>query len=65
MEIRIEHKEYPNFDLMLDDIKNLGILKYFLVVNDEEVEITKNMAFGITEALDEYKREFVKNDKLH
>jgi len=36
-------------------------LEYILVVNDEEVHISKNMAFGIAGALDEYKEE-VRNE---
>jgi hypothetical protein len=44
---------------------SLGIpeleLEYILVVNDEEVAISKDMAFGIAGALEEYKEE-VRNE---
>jgi hypothetical protein len=51
--------EYPPYTDNLD-LPKLE-LEYILVVNDEEVAISKDMAFGIATALDEYKQE-VRNE---
>lgn len=38
-------------------------LDYFLIVNGEEVQITREMAYGITGFIDEYRNEI--REKLH
>jgi len=44
------------FELPFTKIKRLD-LEYILCVNGEEIAISKDMAFGIAGALDEYKEE--------
>jgi hypothetical protein len=44
------------FELTFTKIKRLD-LEYILCVNGEEITISKDMAFGIATALDEYKQE--------
>lgn len=60
MHIRLDTKDYDNFGDMLADIRTKGISEYFLVVNDEEVQITQTMAFGVTAFFDEYNKEVCK-----
>ena len=62
MSIRIEDKHYADFGEILDAFKDNTILRYFLVVNDDEVEIPPSMAFGMTAFFDEYNREVCKID---
>ena len=62
MSIRIEDKNYVNFEQILDAYKGKTILTYYLVVNDEEVEITPTMAAGMAYFFDEYNQEVCKLD---
>ena len=55
-----QKNDYFDFGELLDDIKSDNLIKYFLVVNDEEIEITSTMAFGISYFFDEYNREVCK-----
>ncbi len=52
-----QKNEYFDFGELLDDIKSDNVIKYFLVVNDEEIEIPSSMAAGISYFFDEYNRE--------
>ena len=56
----VQENEYLDFASMLFDIKENMKLKYFLSVNDEEVEITTSMAFNMAAFFDEYNREVCK-----
>lgn len=60
MSIRLEYKDYTDFAPFLADLKVNAESKYILVVNGEEVEISKTMAFGMTAFFDEYNREVCK-----
>ena len=60
MTIRVENKDYADFGEILEDFKGNAVLRYFLVVNDEEVEIPPSMAFGMTAFFDEYNRDVCK-----
>lgn len=62
MSVRLEYKDYTDFMPMLADIKNNAEAKYILVVNGEEAEITRSMAFGMAAFFDEYNREVCKID---
>lgn len=55
-----QKNEYFDFGELLDDIKSDNVIKYFLVVNDEEIEIPSSMAAGISYFFDEYNREICK-----
>lgn len=55
-----QKNEYFDFVELLDDIKSDKVIKYFLVVNDEEIEIPSTMAAGISYFFDEYNREVCK-----
>lgn len=57
-----QKNEYFDFGELLDDIKLDKVIKYFLVVNDEEIEIPSTMAVGISYFFDEYNREVCKLD---
>lgn len=59
MLIRVETQpnEYNDFASLLSDIKLDKLIKYFLVVNDEEIEITTTMATNMAAFFDEYNRE--------
>jgi hypothetical protein len=58
-----QKNEYFDFGELLDDIKSDNVIKYFLVVNDEEIEIPSSMAAGISYFFDEYNREVCKLDE--
>lgn len=60
MSIRVEDKHYADFGQILKDFKDNTVLRYYLVVNDDEVEIPASMAFGMTSFFDEYNREVCK-----
>lgn len=55
-----QKNEYFDFVELLDDIKSDKVIRYFLVVNDEEIEIPGTMAVGISYFFDEYNREVCK-----
>lgn len=55
-----QQNEYANFAELLYDIKVDRVVKYFLVVNDEEVEITPSLAFNMAAFFDEYNQEVCK-----
>ncbi len=59
----MQQNEYANFGELLYDIKVDKLIKYFLVVNDDEVEIPSSMAAGISYFFDEYNREVCKLDE--
>lgn len=57
--IRTENVEVEYFNLphMLIDLGKDNSLKYVLIVNNEEVEISKKMADGMVAFFDEYNKE--------
>lgn len=63
MSIRAENKNYASFGEILEAFKGDTVVSYYLVVNDEEVEISHSMAFGMTAFFDEYNREVCKIDQ--
>lgn len=66
MLIRTEMQQNEYADLAgLYDIDEDKVIKYFLTVNDEEVEITSTMAAGIAYFFDEYNQEVCKIDKCY
>lgn len=52
--------EYSDFATLLFDIEENTILKYFLSVNQEEIQITQSMAMNMAAWFDEYNREICK-----
>ena len=56
----MQEDEYADFAELLYDIKHNRVIKYFLVVNDEETEITPSMASGMAAFFDEYNTEVCK-----
>ena len=58
----MQQNEYASFGELLHDIKLDKVIKYYLVVNDEEVEITPTMAAGMAYFFDEYNQEVCKLD---
>lgn len=56
----MQQNEYASFGELLHDIKLDKVIKYYLVVNDEEVEITSSMAAGMAYFFDEYNQEVCK-----
>lgn len=59
-----QQNEYTDF-AELYDIKEDRAIKYFLIVNDEEVEITSSMAAGMAAFFEEYNQEVCKIDKCY
>lgn len=55
-----QQNEYADFGELLYDIKSDKVIKYFLSVNDEEIEITSSMAAGMAAFFDEYNQEVCK-----
>lgn len=55
-----QQNEYADFEELLYDIKSDKVIKYFLSVNDEEIEITSSMAAGMAAFFDEYNQEVCK-----
>lgn len=60
-----QQNEYTDFAELLYGIKTDMLIKYFLIVNDEEVEITSSMAAGISYFFDEYNQEVCKTNKCY
>lgn len=57
--IRLQQEEVHNFSEILDGIKNDSLLRYFLEINEEEVEITKTMAFALVNFFEEFEEHLV------